>query len=532
MAQERLSMRKIREVLRLRWDQGLSYQLVGQSCGISKSCAETYVKRAKAAGLTWPVPEELDDEQLEEMLFKRGATLGESKATPDWKEVHQEMRDKKMTLILQWHEYKERHPDGYQYSHFCRMYRAWQKTLDPVMRQEYKAGEKLLVDYAGSTTPVVNRKTGEVHEAQIFVAASGASNYTYAEATWTQTLPDWIGSHTRAFAFMGGVHELVILDNLPTGVRSAHRYEPGLNRTYEDMANYYGTALLPARVKKPRDKAKVEAAVQGVERSILARLRHRTFFNLAELNTAIQELLVDYNEKPFQKLEGSRKSLFDELERPVLKPLPSSPYEYAEWKKAKVHIDYHIQVDKHFYSVPYALIGQTVEVCLTARTVEILHKGKRVASHARSSHPGRHTTLNQHMPQSHQGYLEWTPDRLLRWAEKSGPSTTQLVDHILASKAHPQQGFRVCLGIIRLGRLYGHDRLENACARALHIHAFSYRSVESILKNGLDQHPLPNNHPDPTPVSHENVRGPDYYRIGTQEGGSCHASTSHPRQAS
>ena len=433
---------------------------------------------------------------------------------PDWAEIHKELKRKGVTLFLLWQEYKEVHPAGYQYSRFCDLYRAWAGTVDLPMRQNHKAGEKLFVDYAGQTMPVVDPKSGEIREAQIFVAVSGASNYTYAEATWTSAKggPDWIASHVRAFAFMGGIHELVIPDNLLSGVSKACRYEPDANPTYQEMASFYGTAIMPARVRKPKDKAKVEAGVLGVERQILARLRHHTFFSLAELNEAMAVLLTEYNQRPFQKLPGSRRSLFESVDKPALKPLPDQPYEYAEWKKATVNIDYHIELEGHYYSVPYQLVKQKVDVRWTNRTVECFHNGRRVASHLRSDIKGRHTTLSEHMPKTHQQYAEWTPERLVRWASKSGDATKGVVEQVLASRPHPQQGFRSCLGIMRLGKQYGFDRLEAACARALIINATSYKSIASILNSGLDKRPSPQERPPLPAIEYDNVRGAQYYQ--------------------
>jgi transposase len=417
-----------------------------------------------------------------------------------------------VTLFLLWQEYKAAYPEGFQYSQFCQRYRKWAGTLDLSLRQNHKAGEKLFVDYCGQTVPVVQASTGEVRGAQIFVAVLGASNYTYAEATWTQKLPDWIASHIRTWEYLGGVTELVVPDNLRSGVSSACRYEPDLNPTYNDLATHYGTAILPARVRKPRDKAKVEAGVQGVERRILAALRNRTFFSLAEVNQAIRELLEEYNERLFQKLPGSRRSLFETLDQPALKPLPGQRFDYADWKKARVNIDYHVEVDGHYYSVPYQWVGQPVEVRFGATIVECFHRGKRVASHVRSFQKGRHTTLKEHMPKAHRAYLEWTPERLVRWARQSGGATAEVVESLMASRAHPQQGFRPCLGILRLGQQCGADRLEAACARALATRAISYRSIASILKTGLDRQPLPKIPPELPPIEHDNVRGGGYYQ--------------------
>jgi transposase len=506
-------MRKIKEVLRLRWEAKLSQREIALSCRVGRSTVQEYLLRAEAAGLRWPVPEELDEEQLEQLLFPPPVTSSHTRPVPDWSTLHQELRGKGMTLGLLWQEYRQSHPQGYSYSQFCSLYRHWVSSLDPVLRQHYVAGEKLFVDYCGPTMPVVERTTGAVREAHIFVAVLGASNFTYVEATWSQGLADWIGSHRRCLEFLRGVPALIIPDNIKAGVTSPCFYDPELNRTYQDFAEYYGTAVLPARVRKPRDKAKVETGVQGVERWILARLRHRRFFSLAELNTALRELLTDYNRRPFQKLPGCRESLFLTLERPVLRPLPEQPYEYAEWRKARVNIDYHVEVDRHYYSVSYRLIHQTVEVRLTQTTVELFHRGRRVASHLRSFERGRHTTVSGHMPQHHREYLEWSPARLLRWAAQIGPDTAAVVEHILTSRPHPTQGYRACLGILRLSRPDA-ARLEAACTRALALQAFSYKSIASILKHGLETCPLPRPLPSLAPITHAHIRGAHYY---TQE---------------
>ncbi|MCJ7751436.1 MAG: IS21 family transposase, partial [Armatimonadetes bacterium] len=504
-------MRTIKEILRLRWEAGLSYQAIAVSCRKGQTTVRDYLLRAQAAGLSWPLPEGMDEEALEQLLFPVPAASSHRRPEPDWATIHQELRRKGVTLALLWQEYKAAHPDGYQHSRFCQLYQQWASTLEPVLRQHYVAGEKLLVDYAGQTVPVVDRQTGEVRQAQIFVAVLGASNYTYVEATWTQGLADWIGSHRRCLEFLGGVPALIIPDNIKSGVTSPCFYDPDLNRSYQKLAEHYGTAVVPARIRRPRDKAKAEAGVQGVERWLLARLRHRRFFSLGELNEALRELLGQYNRRPFQKLEGCRESLFLSLDRPALKPLPAQPYEYQEWKKARVNIDYHVEVDRHWYSVPHALIRQQVEVCLSAHTVEILHRGKRVASHLRSFSQGRHTTVLEHMPRHHREYVQWSPQRLIRWAQQTGDATAQLVEQILSSRAHPVQGYRACLGILRLGRQHGAARLEAACFRALALGALTYQSIKSILKHGLENQPLPPRPIAHTPIRHAHIRGAHYY---------------------
>jgi transposase len=508
----RLTMRKVKEVLRLKWEGGLSDRQIAKSCGIARPTVADYLRRASAAGVSWPLPAGLDEGTLERLLFPPSSLLSaKARPLPDWAELQRELKRPGVTLALLWQEHKAVFPEGYQYSAFCQHYRAWQRQVDLVMRQTHRAGEKLFVDYAGQTVPIVERTSGECHPAQLFVAVLGASNYTYAEATWTQTLPDWIGSHVRTFAYLGGVPELLVPDNLKSGVTAAHRYEPDLNPTYQDLAAHYGVAVIPARVRKPRDKAKAEVGVQVVERWILARLRHHTFFSLTELNAALRALLPALNSRPFKKLPGCRQTLFEQLERPLLKPLPVEPYLYAEWQKVRVHIDYHVDVDGHYYSVPYQLVQRQLEARLTAHTVELLHKGQRVASHVRSYQKGHHTTVTGHMPKAHQAYAHWTPQRLLQWAGENGPATAQVVATILASRPHAQQGFRSCLGIMRLGQTYGQDRLEAACRRAQAIHACSYKSLAAILKNKLDQAPLPTAASATPVLAHPYIRGAHYY---------------------
>lgn len=508
---ERLSMRKIREVLRLRYEVGLSARQVAASAQVARSSVGEYERRLAETGLTWPLPEGLSDTDLERRLYPPPVSVPTAtRPVPNWSVIHEELRKPGVTLALLWEEYRTAHPQGFAYSWFCEHYRTWAGKLDLVLRQTHRAGEKLFVDYAGQTVEIIDQRTGEVCTAQIFIAVLGASNYTYAEATWTQTLPDWIGAHVRAFQFIGGVSEVVVPDNLRSGVSKACRYEPDLNPSYAELAEHYGVAVVPARVRKPRDKAKAEGGVLLVERWILAALRHRTFFSLSELNAAIATLLERLNDRPFKKLPGTRRKAFEQIDQPALQPLPATPYVFAAWKKVRVHIDYHVEVDGHYYSVPYALVKQQLEARLTANTVECFHKGQRVASHVRSHLKGRHTTVAEHMPKAHREYAEWTPQRLISWAEKAGPATAGVLSQVLA-RPHPQQGFRSCLGIMRLGERFGQDRLEAACRRALLLGACRYKSIESILKRGLDRQPIPEQQELALPEAHDHLRGPDYY---------------------
>jgi transposase len=505
-------MRKIKEVLRLKWLNQLSDRKIAQSCNISRPAVVNYIERAEQAGLSWPLPDTLTDVELERLLYPAQKPRSAADLVwPDWSLIRQELQKKNVTLFLLWQEYREHHPKGYQYSWFCDQYRSWLGQRDLSMRQTHRAGEKLFVDYAGQTMPVIDPGTGEIRSAQIFVAVLGASNYSYAEATWTQSLADWIGSHQRAFSFFGGLPELVIPDNLRSGVTKANRYEPDLNPTYLDMATHYGVAIVPTRVRKPKDKAKAEVGVQIVERWILASLRNHTFFSLAELNQTIQQLLVKLNQRPFKKLPGSRLEHFQNLEQPALKPLPATPYVYAEWKVVRVHIDYHVDIEGHYYSVPYPWVKQQLDARITAYTVELFHKGQRLASHARSWLKGRHTTVNAHRPESHRQYGDWSPERFMRWADKIGTATGQVIRTVLQERRHPEQGYRSCLGILRLAKAYSDARLEAACTRALLLGTYRYKSIESILKHGLDCQSVAVVEESTLPQQHENIRGSEYF---------------------
>jgi transposase len=518
MPAERISMRKIREALRLRHAGNLSYQQIAQSLRISISTAHSYIKIAEAAGLSWPLPADFDELELEQRLFAKEYKIKAKPPLikPDFEMIHRELQHKGVTLQLLWDEYSaDDRQHSYGYAQFCYLYRQWRGHLKASLRQTHRAGEKLFVDYAGQTVAIIEAETNEVKQAQIFVAVLGASNYTYAEATWTQQLPDWIGAHVRALNFFGGVMEIIVPDNLKAGVSRACRYEPDLNPTYAEFAEYYGCAIIPTRPRKPKDKAKVEFGVQLVERWILARLRHQTFFSLTGLNAAIERLLSDLNQRPFKRLPGSRLSQFNTLDRPALKPLPAQPYLYAEWRKARVGLDYHLEIDGHHYSVPHALLRRQLDVRLTATTVECFYHRRRVASHPRSHQVGGQTTLLEHMPRAHRIYREWSPKSLREWGATIGFHTQQVVEHLLRSQPHPECGFRSCLGIVSLAKQYGEERLEAACRRALAVDAVTRNSLAAMLRQGLDRLPLP----ETGEVSitaltppHENIRGAAYYQ--------------------
>jgi transposase len=512
MPAERLSMKKIRDVLRLTHAMGMSRRLVGEATGIGKTAVGEYVRRAAVAGLSWPIPDEIDDAELEQRLFPpTDAVSSAARNEPDWSHIHAELKRRGVTLALLWQEYRAEHAQGYAYSWFCERYSDWRKCISPTMRQTHVAGEKLFVDWAGDTVPLFDAATGQERHAHIFVAALGASNYTYAEGRWTEMLPDWIGAHVNALAAIGGVPKALVPDNLKAGITKPSRYEPGINRTYQDFADHYGCVVLPARVMKPRDKAKVEVAVQIVQRFVLAKLRNRRFFSLAELNAAIRDCVAAVNAKIMRRVGKSRNELLETLDRPALDALPNAAYCYAEWKRARVAPDYHIEIAGHYYSVPSKLIREIVETRITSATVEIFHKGQRVASHAFSAVSNRHTTITEHMPSAHRRYAEWTPAKMMSEAAKVGSATVALFEAIMKAKPHPEQGFRSCLGIIGLIRSYGVTRLEAASRRGNDIGATSYGSIASILKHGLDKAYATEPTPDVPPIRHGNIRGSRYY---------------------
>lgn len=507
-------MRYVKDVLRLRFQNHLSVRQIASSCGLPASTVGDYLNRAQAAGLSWPLPTDMTDPQIMERLLNASAPAPTQqqapvKPLPDWPALHEQLNRDGVTLQLLWQEYFKIHPQGYKYSRFCELYERWAHTLDPVLRLTHQPGHKLFVDWAGQKTPLYHQD-GSQSQASLFVAVLGASNKTFVHAFENEKIESWISAHCMAFDFYAGVPKTVVPDNPKTAVIHACRYEPVLHRSYLEMAEHYGTVILPARAAHPRDKAKVETAVQIAQRQILAALRDQRFFSVAQLNQAIKPLLDKLNDQPFQKLDGSRNSWFDSREKDKLLPLPKAPYELATWSKSKVNIDYHAVVDNHFYSVPYKLIHQELDVRMGRLTVELFYQGKRVAAHARSHEKGKFTTIQEHRPKAHQAYLDWTPSRMVDWAQKTGPWCAKAVDQILQSKTHPEQGYRSAMGIIRLGKSFGSGRLEAACSRALSLGTCSYKSIKSILENGLDRLPpepeLPLNSP-----SHENVRGQVYY---------------------
>lgn len=506
-------MKKIREVLRLHHELNFTQGEIAQSVKIAQSTVSEYLTRTKKLGLAWPLPEHLDDIALETMCFPFASRpAGKNQFEPDFLHIHNELKRKGVTLQLLWQEYTIACPQGLRYSRFCDLYRDWAKAHKIWMPQQHKAGEKIFVDYAGMTVPIMNTD-GTSFEAQIFVASMGASNYTYIEATQSQQLHDWIGSHVRMLTFFGGCARCLVPDNLKSGVQLSHRYEPELNQTYLDMARHFGVAIVPARVRAPKDKSKVENAVQNVERQILAKLRNRRFFSLEELNEELSKLLTELNCRPFQELPGSRLSTFEETDKPQLLPLPITPYAFALWKKGTIGHNYHINVLDHYYSVHYKYIKQKIDVRITSDTIEIFYKSKRIASHIRSFDKGKYTTNPDHYPPGHKFYANCTPDNLLSEAKKVGENAENWVKTVLNDPAvYGMQKEKVCMGVLRLSKSYGNNRLDTACRRGAHLGIFSCKSIESMLKNNLEQQPL--QEPEEEFVllqDHEYIRGPNYY---------------------
>lgn len=525
VAKRRLSMRMIKEVLRLFHSCCVSKKQISKTLGCSRGAVYEYISRAEAAGLSWPLPDGLDDGQLEQRLFPPVAKQ-HVRPLPDFNYIHTELKKKGVTLGLLWGEYREEYPDGLGFSQFCEHYSRFANSLNLVMRQEHKAGDKVFSDFAGKTLLITNPETRLTEPAYLFVTALGASNFIFADLFWNQSVESWCNGHARAFEYYGGCPKFCIPDNPKPVVTKACPYEPDLNPNFAQMAAHYDIVVTPARVRRPKDKAAVEAAVGLTTRWVLAVLRKRTFFSLAEARAAVRELVDKLNDRPFKKMPGSRRSLFESIERPALKPLPPVRYEYADFKKSSVNIDYHIEYDKHFYSVPYQYRGEVVEVRATATTIEIFRRGKRIAAHPRSFVVNKATTLNEHRPKSHQQYGDWAPERLINWAGKIGPSTVSLVEAIMARQKYPELGYRSCLGILRLSKKFTDDRLEAACNRALAIRGLSYKSVKSILDSNLDQRPLPES-PHQLAIVHGNIRGANAFLTDKEDD---NADTSDNRQ--
>ena len=512
MATPRITMRKLRDILRLRLAAGLSIRQIQAVTRTSIGLIQKLVARAEALGLGWPLPDELDDNQLQQLFYPTSNNPNtERYKQPDCAEVHQSLKHKGVTLQLLWEEYADQFGiRAYSRTQFCAIYRRWRQQQKRSMRQVHKAGEKCFVDYCGPTMPIVNPHTGEIRECQVFVGVLGASNYTFAEATLSQKLSDWLASHSRMFTFFGGTPAIVVPDNLRSAVSKPCRYDPDLNPSYQQLAEHYGIAVIPARPYKPKDKSKAEVAVQIVERWIMARLRHHTFFSLAEVNQCIKALLIELNEKPFKQLPGNRREAFEAIDKNELGPLPSHPYEYVDIKSAKVNIDYHVQYEHHFYSVPHEYVGETIELHVSDRLVTVYFAQHQAAQHPRAFRAGM-TTTEAHMPKRHQKHQAWTPERLVSWAEKVGPDVKRWVSRQIEIKDHPEQAYRACLGLLNLNKKYPSTRLDAACRIANNNDLVRLKHITSILKSNRDQLPEQLSPVVELPQDHDNVRGPQHF---------------------
>jgi len=521
MAQERLTVRKIREILRLKYEAKLSNRatpaLHQTQCGasvagaikISNSTVGEYLRRAKKAGIEWPMGDISEEEQYSK-LFPGVEEKQPKKQTPmpNWDVVSKEKRQKGVTLQLLWQEYKEQHPDGYQYSQYCYHYQQWRKSqVEPSMRFVYKGGEQMQVDYAGVKIPIKNPKTGEISEASVFVATLPASNYTYAEAHIKANQRNWNNAHVRALEYFGGVVKIVVPDNLKTGVTKPNYYDPDINPAYQELSEHYNFAVLPTRVRKPKDKGKVENGVQNVERWVIAPLRKRQFHSVFEVNEAMKAQLEQLNQKTMLKVGRSRYEEYVEIDKPNLRPLPKNRYEYVEEKTAKVNIDYHIEFDKHFYSVPYRLIRQKVTVRATDKIVQIISRGETII-HARQFDRGRYSTKSEHMPSNHQHMKNYRKEYFLQEAKEIGPKTLEFIQAILNSRTYPEQSFRACMGVLGLRKKYSPLLLEQACQSILPSKVFTYSTLKAELDYLAREKPQAEK-----PISgHANIRGPEYYQ--------------------
>lgn len=524
MAKDRLPMRKIRDILRSHFDGRLSPRQTALALKVSRGAVLRCLGRFRTSSLAYPLPDGLSDTELEARLYPRSAPVGHSRKPHLTKEecadIHREMSRDGVTLQLLWEEYRAQSPQGLGYSWFCEQYARYKKGLGISFRNTYKGGEMSFLDYSGKKREIVDRATGEVREVELFVWCWGASNFTYWEFSESQQTLDFLGSQARGLIYFGCVPRLTVPDNLKTGVTAACRFEPELNLSYERFAEHYGTTVLPARVRKPKDKAKVEGGVRLAQRWLLGRLRNRVFFSLAELNAAAHELLAAFNAKVMKGYGQSRRQVFEELDKPSALPLPTASYEMGIWKRpVRLGVDYHLEIEGHFYSAPYTLRGRILAVKISERLVEVFLGVDRVASHRRLVGKRRHSTQTEHMPQSHQQYVEWNSERIVAWAEKVGPSAHALAQAMLLNRRHPQQAYRSILGITRLEKNYGKERLDSACALALRYNLLTYKAVADILKNGREKGPTGEKAPSRrTAPPHGNIRGAAYYQGRPNEG--------------
>jgi len=511
-------MRQIREVLRLHYELKLSHRSIARSLGVHPKTVKRLIERAQGASVGWPLPEGLSEAALEKLLYPPPPTARTSRPEPDVRKIHLELRKRGVTLELLWTEYREKHPDGLGYTQFCARYKAFANSLDLTMRKVHPAGHAVEIDYSGMKVPYQDRRTGEVHEAEVFVASLSASAYIFAEPSRSQDEQDFLASQARMFAALGGVTRTVVLDNLKAGVIHPDRYEPVFPRIYEEFADHYGVALLPGRVYHPKDKGSAESAVHQVERWVLAPLRNCVFFSLEDIRVAMGPLVEAFNRRPLQSLGLSRRDLYEQLDRPALRPLPRETFVFATWyPEQTVGRDYHVRVEGRYYSVPSFLFGEVVEARVSEHTVEMFHRGERVASHARlrAEDTQRVSTAITHMPPHHRAQTElnrWDQARFLRWAETFGPGTLALIQGVFERRHMPEQAYGSCQGILHAASRVTVECAEEAAAKCVEAGTFTARAFRNALK-ALSTAGSGDSGDGPIP-EHENVRGPAYYGEG------------------
>lgn len=513
MPRKRISMNKIRELIRLHEVAKLGQRAISRALSISRPVVKDYITKFEKTGLSYQAISKMDDDTLLQTITDTVRVNNDRYNTlqQQFDTISKELKRTGVTLERLWHEYRQQHPDGYSYSQFCYHYQVWRNSSELTMHISHKAGDKMFVDFAGKKMEIVDKHTGEVTEVEIFIAVLGASQYTYVEAVASQKKHDWIQANRNAFYFFDGVPQAIVPDCLKSAVNKYDTYEPEINPEYADFARYHQTAILPARPVHPKDKALVEGAVRIVYTRIYAALRNQIFHTITDLNNAIHKELQIYNTIPMQRLNTSRKQLFDEIEKKTLNALPPEKYELRTFKSLKAQFNYHVYLseDKHYYSVPYRYRGKQLTVMFTPSIVEIFYKNNRIAIHKRNPAPNGYSTITEHMPKQHRQYSEWSPQRFINWAAKIGTHTETVIRTILAGKKHPEQAYKTCMGILKLADKYSSDRLNNACEKAIEFNYTSYKGVKYILEKNLDnyQNELFQSHPE-----HINIRGQEYYQ--------------------
>ena len=520
MARRRKSMNKVREIIRLD-ELGFAQRQIARALNVSRPVVAQYLRDFKTTGLSYGDIKDMGDDKFADIFIKKtGKSKRQQALSEQFTYMAKELKRIGVTLYLLWEEYRRENPDGYSYSQFCYHFQVWRNLSPLTMHIEHKAGDKMFVDFTGKHMWFYDREKKQQQKAEVFVAILGASQYTYVEAVLSQQKEDWLKVNNNAIWYFGGAPAAIVPDCLKSGVSKPDKYEPDVNPDYADFGDHYDTAILPARPYSAKDKALVENAVNIVYTRIFAPLRNETFYSLSELNEAIWAKVEEHNSKHFEREAISRRELFEEIEQAALKQLPPQRYELKRSLKLKVQFNYHVEIreDHHYYSVPWKYKRKQVKVIYTAAVVEVYYKNTRIAFHKRERRRNGYTTVKEHMPSHHRLYAEWSPQRLINWGASIGPNTKQMIEGVLQTRKHPEQAFKVCLGLLNLTRHYGAGRLERACERALQFHHFSYKFVRNVLEKNLDKVQEEESMQQTFPV-HENIRGKDYYEteIGTNE---------------